>query len=137
TTSVRPRSPASTPPCASSGSSTRRARRARCSPPTTSEPGQAVAAILFPVTSRPGVRPHEGGGRLVNAYAEALGEGAPAKYVIRRAPGLRSFAATAQSGFRGCFYDGVQYVYGAWSGILRKFTSAGTESAVGSLSGSG
>jgi hypothetical protein len=93
-----------------------------------------VARILFPSSTSPGIKPAEGGGRLLNCYAERLGEGAPAQYVIRRAPGLLSFSDTAQTTFRGSFFDAGN-IFSAWSGFLRKTNSAGVSSAVGALAG--
>lgn len=57
--------------------------------------------IPFPISSFPGANPQESGGRLINCYAEQLPDGGPAKYVLRRSPGLSQFAATSQSGYRG------------------------------------
>ncbi len=91
--------------------------------------------ILFPASTSPGKDEIEGGGRLINAYAERLGEGAPAQYVIRRTPGLTSFCATSETGFRGMWYDGNSYIYAAWAGELFYIDSAGTETSVGSLEG--
>lgn len=50
--------------------------------------------ITFPTSSDPGTRPQEGGGRLINAYAEKSLPGAPSKIGIKRSPGLTRVAAT-------------------------------------------
>jgi len=63
------------------------------------------ATIPFPLSSFPGANPQEGAGRLINAYAEPLGEAskpsAPAPQVWRGSSGLTRFANTAQAGYRG------------------------------------
>lgn len=89
--------------------------------------------IVFPSSSAPGKDAIESAGRLVNAYAERLQEGAPASYVIRRPPGLTSFCATSETAFRGMWYDGDSYVYAAWEDELFYIDSTGTETSVGAL----
>jgi hypothetical protein len=64
-------------------------------------PTSKPTPIPFPLSSFPGGNPQESAGRLINAYVEQLGTGAPAAYVWRRSPGLSQFAAAAQSGYRG------------------------------------
>jgi hypothetical protein len=93
-----------------------------------------MTAIPFPLTSSPGAVPHDSAGRLVNAYAEPLANGARATHVRRRTPGFRTFATTAQSGPRGSLLVGST-LYSAWSGKVRRFDSAGVETAVGNLAG--
>src|SRR5579872_7175764 len=65
----------------------------------------APVAIPFPLSSFPGANPQEGAGRLINCYAEPLGEAqkpsAPAPQVWRRSAGLSLHAMTAQTGYRG------------------------------------
>lgn len=61
--------------------------------------------IPFPASSSPGVRPQEGGGRLVNAYAEKAPPGASSKLVWRRAPGLRQLAETVSHSHTRGFLD--------------------------------
>jgi hypothetical protein len=65
----------------------------------------APTPIPFALSSFPGANPQEGSGRLINCYAEPLGEATkptgPAQQVWRRSPGLSQHAATAQSGYRG------------------------------------
>ena len=53
--------------------------------------------VLFPASSAPGKDAVEGSGRLINAYSEALQPGAPAQYVIRRAPGLTLYSDAAST----------------------------------------
>jgi hypothetical protein len=61
--------------------------------------------IPFPLSSFPGANPQEGAGRLINCYAEPLGEpskpSAPAPQVWRGSSGLSQHALTAQTGYRG------------------------------------
>jgi hypothetical protein len=48
-----------------------------------------MPAIPFPLSSSPGAKPQEGGGRLINAYPEKTGEGARFPVLWKRTPGLR------------------------------------------------
>jgi hypothetical protein len=61
--------------------------------------------IPFPLSSFPGANPQESAGRLINCYAEPLGEpakpSAPASQVWRGSAGLSQHALTAQAGYRG------------------------------------
>lgn len=94
-------------------------------------------AIPFPLSTAPGTPTHkqESPGRLLNCYAEPLGQGAPNVSIIRRAPGLLTFGTTSRTGFRGLIeINGT--LYAAFSGQLEKFTSAGGASTnVGALTG--
>lgn len=64
------------------------------------------AEIPFPTSSSRGLKPQEGGGRLINAYAEKAPAGAPSKIIWKRSPGLRQIAETADHvhcrGFLDC-----------------------------------
>lgn len=62
--------------------------------------------IAFPVSSRPGASAQEGAGRLINAYAEKLGDGGRAPVSIRRAPGLSAYAQTGLRNLRGARMSG-------------------------------
>lgn len=95
----------------------------------------APRPIPFPVQTSPGAASQEAGGRIVNGYVEELGDKAPNKTVIRRAPGLVNFGTSARSGYRGAIV--VQNVlYAAFNGKLEKWTSAGgTSTNVGNLNG--
>lgn len=93
------------------------------------------APIPFPVSSSPGLHPHESGGRLINCFAEPLAGTALSDRVYRRVPGLSSFAASGFTGFRGGIeISGIAYT--AWNGKLVKNTSAGGAAVlVGNLNG--
>jgi hypothetical protein len=90
--------------------------------------------IPFPLSSAPGRTPYEGSGRLLNCYAEPLGDAARAKAVWRRSPGLSRFAHTTQTGFRGQILVSST-LYAAFSGKVRSYDSAGVETVVGNLTG--
>jgi hypothetical protein len=93
-----------------------------------------MTAIPFPKTSAPGQRPHESAGRLINAYHEALVAGATSEDSWRRAPGLKRFATTSNTGWRGAILTGND-LYAAWSGSVARYDSTGAETSVGTLAG--
>jgi hypothetical protein len=66
---------------------------------------QKPVPIPFPLSSFPGTNPQEGGGRLINCYAQPLEEASrptgPARQKWIGSPGLLQHAVTAQSGYRG------------------------------------
>jgi hypothetical protein len=67
--------------------------------------------VVFPITTAPGERPGEGAGRLINAYAEKLSDGARATHARRRVPGLRRLVESDFEGCRGMHYfNGDLYV---------------------------
>lgn len=82
-----------------------------------------MVAIPLPLSTSPGHVDHaESSGRLINLFAEPLGEGRGAKRI--RVPGMTSFLTSSQTGFRGMTeVSGV--LYAAFSGTLRRGTSAG------------
>lgn len=92
--------------------------------------------IPFPLSTAPGLRAQESGGRLINCYAEALAKTAPYPRIYRRAPGLQNFGTTARTGFRGAIEVGGT-LYCAFSGQLEKWTSSagGASTNVGALNG--
>lgn len=94
-----------------------------------------MTKILFPSSTSPGVNAQEGGGRLINAYAEKLGPTGPGSFVIRRAPGLRTFAGSGESGVRGLTVVDP-YLFVAYSNKLVRFDSTGVGTTVGTLNGS-
>jgi hypothetical protein len=86
--------------------------------------------IPWPTSSFPGSNPQESGGRLINSYAEPLGEVGPAKWKWLRSPGLSQFAATAQAGYRGgLIVDGSSYE--TWENYAATVNVAGSVSAIG------
>src|SRR5215471_11083884 len=95
-----------------------------------------MVAIPFPSSSAPGYRQQESGGRLVNLFAEPLGEGRQDVKRVR-VPGLTQFASSGQAGFRGMIeISGILYV--AWANQLYRCTSAGgVMSLVDTLGGTG
>jgi hypothetical protein len=95
----------------------------------------SVVRIPFTVQTAPGAKSQEGGGRIVNGYVEELGDQAPNKTIIRRAPGMVNFGTSGRSGYRGAIVvNDVLYV--AFNGKLEKWTSAGGASVnVGNLNG--
>jgi len=98
--------------------------------------------IPWPLSSSPGANVQESAGRLINCYAEPLGQDveatkklAPPRVVWRKCPGLSLFAASAQTGFRGAILVDSTF-YAAWSGKVSAFTSLGVETLLtGSLTG--
>jgi hypothetical protein len=101
-----------------------------------------MAPIPFPLGSYPGKRGHESAGRLVNAFSEPLGPGAPAVATIKRTAGLRQFSSdvTADetpvtlSGFRGMIAVG-NFIYAAFADLLVYIDEDGAVLSVGALSG--
>lgn len=93
-----------------------------------------MAEIVFPITTAPGARAGEGGGRLINCYAEKLSGEARTRYARRRSPGLRLMATTAEVGCRGLhFYNGV--LYAAMAEKLYKVELSGSTYSVTELGG--
>lgn len=91
--------------------------------------------LPVPLSTAPGSKYQESAGRLINGYAEPLGESAPNKFVIRRAPGLVNFGTTERTGCRG-FLEVAGVLYVGFGTKLEKFTSAGGATVnVGNLNG--
>jgi hypothetical protein len=94
-----------------------------------------MVAISWPFSTAPGLKPSEGAGRLINCYAEPIGDGGRAAYTLHRVPGLAAFGTSARTGFRGAILS-QNTLYAAFSGKLEKWTSAGGASTnVGNLNG--
>ena len=95
--------------------------------------------IPIPTSSFPGANPQEGAGRLINCYAEPLGnqgKGAIAPTVWRRAPGLSVFARTAYSGYRGgAIVLSTGLSYECWAGQAATVDALGNVTALGSFPG--
>lgn len=104
--------------------------------------GVRSVPIPFPLSSSPGANPQESAGRLINCYAEPLGQdiGAikgmrPPPAVWRKVPGLSLFGASTHTGFRGMVKVG-NTLYAAWSGKATRFDSTGVETDLtGNLTG--
>lgn len=95
----------------------------------------ALEQIVFPTSTSPGLRASEGAGRLINCYAEPIGEGGRANATRHRAPGMSNFGTTTRTGCRG-FMEVSGTLYAAFSGQLEKFsTSGGASTNVGTLNG--
>lgn len=93
-----------------------------------------MVAIPFPTSTAPGRRPAEGGGRIINAYVEALEDGASSQAIIRRAPGMVAFCDTLRRGFRGAVY--VQpYLYIAYANVIVTVNATGEVRTVGAFNG--
>jgi hypothetical protein len=85
-----------------------------------------MTAIPFPLSSAPGRVPQEGAGRLLNCFAEPLGDG---RAVWARCPGLTRFATSTQTGFCGGLLV-VGTLYTAWNGHVATFNNSGTETVL-------
>ncbi len=96
-----------------------------------------MTAFQMPLTTAPGMHPHESGGRLINSYAEKLEGAAGTQVVVHRVPGLTGFATSSQTGFRGALQVGTT-LYSAWSGKVYKCTATGgaLTALTGNLNGS-
>lgn len=90
--------------------------------------------ILFPSSTQPGSDRIEDGGRLINCYAERLGDGAPAPYVIRRVTGLSTFAEPENvAKYRGIWFDGDDTIYVVLDETLFRIDAEGAVTSVGSV----
>jgi hypothetical protein len=90
--------------------------------------------IPFPLSTFPGSTPQESAGRLINCYAEPLGENGPAKAAWHRSPGLTQFAATANTGYRGGLIV-ASLSYETWSGNASTVDINGVVTSLGTLPG--
>ena len=95
-----------------------------------------MTPIPWPLSTMPGQHPQESGGRLINAFAEPLGEDAKAPAVRRRVPGITAWGTSGGSGYRGGQLVGATF-YAAWNNRVERYTSAGgAGTLVGTLAGS-
>lgn len=92
--------------------------------------------INWPVASAPGSRAGESAGRLINAFAEPLGEGARAPIVRKRVPGLTSAATSTFFGCRALHLVGSTLLAGFSGRVVSVDFTAGTMTNLGSLAGS-
>ena len=84
-----------------------------------------MVAIVFPVSSAPGIRPQEGAGRLKNCFAVKTEQGAPSPFKWGRAAGLRELLLIADhSHCRGFIFVGSTLLV-----VLDERVYAVTESA--------
>jgi hypothetical protein len=99
---------------------------------------QRPAEIPFPLSSFPGANPQEGAGRLINCYAEPLGEpakrSAPALQVWRGSAGLSQHAATGQTGYRGGLIVN-NLSYEVYATNVMTVDTAGTVNVLGAMLG--
>jgi hypothetical protein len=94
-----------------------------------------MTAIPLPLSTFPGSTPSEGAGRLINVFAEALGENARARAVYHRVPGLKSWGTSDEATFRGALVV-AGTVYAAFDGTVVSFSSSGgAASTVDALDG--
>ncbi len=90
--------------------------------------------IPWPLSSAPGARPQESGGRLINCSAEPLGQESPIKVAWHRQPGLTSFADLGFANFRnGILVNNLAYI--AQGGKVVTVNDAGAVTVVGNLPG--
>lgn len=92
--------------------------------------------IPFPVTTNPGIRTQQSGGRIINGYVVEQIETAKSRVIHHRQPGLAAWGTTSRSGFRGMIEIGG-VAYAAFSGQLEKWSSSagGASTNVGALAG--
>jgi hypothetical protein len=88
-------------------------------------------SIPWPTSSFPGNNPQESSGRLINCYAEPLGDVAPGKFKWIRSAGLSQFAATQNVGYRGGLIVGG-LSYETWAGVAATVDAGGAVSLIGS-----
>jgi hypothetical protein len=92
----------------------------------------AEVDIPWPLSSSPGENAQESAGRLVNCYAEPMGEKLGPRW--RRSAGLTQFAASTFTGYRGALLV-KNLIYVAKSGELITYDASGNEVVLGSLAG--
>jgi hypothetical protein len=102
-----------------------------------------MASIPFPLSSSPGRTPQEGNGRLINAYAEPLGQDThvggsspPESITWRRSPGLTAFATAAVgTGCRGFLLVNGNLFFAVANKLYYTTSGGGAATLVGTLSG--
>jgi hypothetical protein len=95
-------------------------------------------AIPFPLSSFPGRNSQESAGRLVNCYAEPLGEGSratgPSLQVWRRSSGLSQLGISGQNGYRGGLIV-VNKSYEVFNNNVSTIDSSGNVTSLGAFPG--
>ncbi len=85
-----------------------------------------MGAIPVPVSSTPGVKPQEGGGRLINCFAEKADKTAPNQVIWRRSAGMRQVLSIADySHLRGAIAVGATLVVAMDTRVLTVTESGG------------
>jgi hypothetical protein len=107
-------------------------------------PNTPHVPIPWPLSSFPGSNLHPGdntqesAGRVINRYAEALGEAqhptGPSAQVWRRSPGLTRHAVTSQTGYRGGLIVN-NLSYEVWNNNLSTVDAGGGVTSLGSIPG--
>jgi hypothetical protein len=99
-------------------------------------PVQGPVAIPFPLSSFPGTNPQESEGRLINFYADVLGELQEKKWKWVRSAGLSLFAPTANSGYRGGLVVN-SLSFECWANIAEMVDVTGNVTSIGAFPGTG
>lgn len=93
-----------------------------------------MAALPFPMSSTPARLTGEGEGRLLNCYTEKAGD----SVIVRRVPGLTTYATTSLSGPRGAYTRGDGVTLFAYANGLARIQASGSVSIdSGSIGGTG
>lgn len=93
--------------------------------------------VFFARQSRPEEYREQGDERLINAYAEMMGDGRDARMRVRMSPGLTAFSTSSDDiGCRGAILSG-DYLYVVFDSGAYKIDSAGARTAIGHISGTG
>ena len=95
---------------------------------------QGPVPIPFALSSFPGTSTQESEGRLINCYAEPLGELEHKKWKWLRSAGLSLYAATPNSGYRGGLVVN-SLSFETWAGIAETVDIDGNLASIGSLPG--
>lgn len=97
-----------------------------------------MTALPVAFRTSPGRYNFQGVTRLVNAYAEQLGQDAKAPYAIVPHDGMLSFTTVTDTPCRGMiFMEDLDLIYTAHSSSVWKVNSAGTATYVGAIPGIG
>tara|TARA_R110000868_G_scaffold356810_1_gene618259 strand:- start:308 stop:1729 length:1422 start_codon:yes stop_codon:yes gene_type:complete len=94
-----------------------------------------MAGINWPTSSRPGFKATENAGRLINCFAEPLGEGARAPLVRRRVPGLVNVAESNMFQCRALHAVGTTLLAAFTSKMAVVDLTTGVATSLGALAG--